>query len=801
MALNRFFTKLKTQDRDSKENFLALEITQDTVKSAIWIVEDKETQVLKVGTIEEWQEENQESFLKAADASISSVLEGVTPEPKGILFGLPEDWVEKEVILTKRKQLLRQVCQKLDLKPLGFVVTLEALVQHFKLKQGTPLNAILIRISDTELIISLVRMGKVMGSEIVGRTDDLAADVKEGIARFNVDDFPPRMILYNGITDFEEAKQQLLSFDWQKELSFLHFPKIESLTSDISIRAIAIAGGSEVARSLGFEITETSSEDAEEKEAGTQSITKSDLPEPETPPKTPVLETETKPEADIPKEEEPAPLTGNINALGFVKNKDILSDGLKKTTPEEPKALEATESEKMTESKESLLPSHKTLDFDQKREDRLKKTEKSAASTGKPFKLLPRIKGKIHNFKAWFKSLLVGLRFRVPVPRLAGLIGLIIGVFVVLIGGGLAFYWYAPRAEVVIFVAPKVLEKDLSLQVSTDTKTIDIEKGVIPGKIRETDIEGDLSAETTGKKLVGEKASGTAEILNKTDSAKAFKAGAVLVGPDSLRFELADEVTVASKSSELTDDGEKVTYGKAQVKVVAADIGPEYNLGSDTELSFKDYSEGKFTIKAKEGFSGGTSREIRAVSEEDQENLLKKLTDKLKEEAKDKLLAEADDQELFKEGIQAKTVKASFDKEVDEESEAINLHLKVKLSALSFSQADFNTLLLHSLSASLPDEFQIKTEDIETEVQEVTGDDIDSASIRLVAKAKLLPEYDLEVLGENLVGKYPQLVQGYLSTLPNFVKADVSISPKLPGKLGTLPRVKDRIKITVEALE
>ena len=202
MAFDTILSKLKTSEKPPSETFFALEVTSETIKSAVWLVEDKQTQVLKVGKVEEWGEQDKESFLKAVDASISSAGEGIVPEPKGILFGLPEDWVIKDDILPQRKELLRQISQKLDLKPLGFVVTVEALVQHFKAQQGTPLNAVLIRLGETDLLVSLVVVGKVKGSELVGRTDDLVADVREGLARFSVDNLPVRLILYNGLTDF-----------------------------------------------------------------------------------------------------------------------------------------------------------------------------------------------------------------------------------------------------------------------------------------------------------------------------------------------------------------------------------------------------------------------------------------------------------------------------------------------------------------------------------------------------------------------------------------------------------------------
>ncbi|OGD61888.1 hypothetical protein A2160_00815 [Candidatus Beckwithbacteria bacterium RBG_13_42_9] len=813
MALNNFFAKLASGENQPKETFFALEISQDHVKSAVWVVEEGKTQVLKVGTIEEWQENEEESFLKSADETISSASEGIIPEPKGILFGLPEDWVENESIAAERKHLLRHICDKLDLKPLGFVVTLEALIQYFKAQQGTPLNAILIRFTETDLLVSLVKMGKTMGTETVGKTEDLVADVKEGLARFNEDSLPPRMILYDGLTDFEEPKQQLLSFDWQKELPFLHFPKIESLSRETSVRAVAIAGGGEVARSLGLEVLETSVNETEEL---SKKIEKKEPGKPEEEP----LATQLPPPTEIATVEKKEPSLPSAEAFGFVENQDILQ------VNKEELEKEAVETEDRKQIRQLADGGQKTEG--EKREWRIKGEVEDMAAPATAEKLdkkeelepviipeskeshqalrnhwlfLQSLTGKLAILPSFVGHFLGSRRFRLPLPNFLGKIGFIILIFIFLMLGGFAFYWYAPRAEVVIYTTPQVLEKELTIHADTKVKDFDINQAVMPATTQTIDNDGKLTESATGKKLVGDKAKGSLTISNKTDSTKTFTKGTILVGPNNLSFELTDDVKIASRSSTITSDGEKITYGKGQVNVVASDIGPEYNLSGGTEFSFKDYGTSKYSAKTDSGLSGGSSREIRAVSENDQKNLLQKLTDQLKADAQNKLQTQAgQDKIVLESGMSVETVKKSFDKKVGDESDQETLSLSLRLTALTLSRNDLNTFLLKALSGSLTNDFQLKTEDIKTDIQDVTVDQ-EKATIKLVARAKLLPVYDLEAVRDNLVGKYPPLVQSYLATLPNFAKADIKIVPKLPGKLGTLPRLKDKITIKVETQE
>ncbi|MBU1085198.1 hypothetical protein KKB06_02515, partial [Patescibacteria group bacterium] len=254
MELKNLLTKLKNKE-EPLEQFFALEISDDIVKSAVWTVDDGHTKVVKIGSLNSWDGKSDEKLLNAVDQSITDASKNLEKEPSGVIFGLPETWIEAEGIVAGKKSILKKVCQELELKPLGFVVTDTAVIKYLKIEEGTPPSAIFLRLSDSELNLSLVKLGKIIGVELVGRSGDLGPDVEEGLSRFDkIDTLPSRMILYNGKKDFEEDKQQLMSYDWEEKLPFIHFPKVESLPQDASIKAIALAGGSEVAKSLGFNI-------------------------------------------------------------------------------------------------------------------------------------------------------------------------------------------------------------------------------------------------------------------------------------------------------------------------------------------------------------------------------------------------------------------------------------------------------------------------------------------------------------------------------------------------------------------
>lgn len=740
MKLKTILSKFNTSQEINQEPFLALEISTETVKSAVWTVEQEKTVLLKTGSIEEWEEENEESLVTAADASITNTCEGITPEPTKVIFGLPENWTKGEEITEKKKELLKTLCTKLELKPLGFVVTLEALISFLKEKEGTPISAIFIGLSETQSIISLVRLGKIKGTQVVGRSDDLAADVREGLVRFGkLGDLPSRMILFDGVADFEEAKQQLISFDWQEHLPFLHFPKVDSLDVLTPVKAVVIAGGAEVAKSLGFEIK------GEKKE-----------------PRDFVTNEENRKEIEEEKE-------GLAAAdLGFFQDQDI--EQVKETRLEKVAEL-PQEGEKKTPFKPVLKQQEK---------------EKAKFSLGKIFH-------KIAGFFTIFRK----IPFRFPpflTRRGPVLIILPIILFSLFLAAGLAFYWYIPRATVNLYLKAKVLEKEFDLIIDSHTSSVDKDKGIIPGDLKEVEVSGQKTKETTGEKIVGDKAKGEVIIYNKTEVAKIFPQNTVLIGPDKLAFVLEEETMVASSSA--SEEG--ITYGKAKAAVIASSIGTESNLAADTQFSIKDYPSSSYSAKTEQGFSGGTSRQVRAVSKEDKSLLLKELTDELRTQAQKEIVKQvSSNEEFLDQEAKMDILTQKFSADEDEEVDKLTLDLKIKFVFLSYKKENLKQFLEKKVADNIPSDYLPDYEGSQIEVKKIDFGEKET-KLKALIKLNLLPQLNLEEIKANLKGRYPEVIQDYLESLPNFSRADIKITPPLPVKLRTLPRLSKNITIEIK---
>jgi hypothetical protein len=787
-------SKLSPTDKP-QDVFLALEITSEFVVAALWTVADGKTQLVHVGVAKEWEEEKE--LLLAVDESISSFPAIYTKKIQGVVFGLEEGWVEKNSIVQDKKPLLKQICEKLELKPLGFVVITESLVQYLKITEGLPLSAILINLEQSQAIVTLIKLGKIIKVETVGRSDDISLDLKEALVRFGeVDSFPSRILLFDGLNDFEEARQQIISYDWQKDLPFLHFPKVDILENDIPIKAIAIAGGSEIAKSLGFNIKEEGSPPSvNEPPVTTQKSVPllTEIPanidqpvntEPVVSSTDSEEETSGQPEVQVNNHELKEPqeeALPKVDHIGFFHEHDVLN--------EEPMVLPT---EKPTSETEKPLLAE-TVQSD----------AKPSVETPRAIENLTAVSSSDLAPKAKRTPLLKKLKaFKLPTFRLKLSKSWLLGLVPLLFFGsifclGFIAYWFLPRAEITLYFNRQITESEVTVSGDTTISQVDVDNEIIPIRRIPKEVSGTKTITTTGKSLIGDKAKGKVVIYNKTNLPKKFPKETVLYGPNGLTFYLDQEVEIASKSAQQSNEGEQIVYGKTEVAITAAKIGAEYNLKKDIEFTVKDYSKGTFSAMVLNDLGGGTSREVAAISEEDMTNLFNQLKEELLKQTSEDSSQQKEGEKVFVPDQEAEVLEKEYDKKAGDEGENLTLTLKLGATSYVYSDADLQLLVASKVLNSIPEGFNVEKTEIDQ--FEVQPDGKDKLSIKASAKAILIPKIDTEQIKEQIKGKYPNRAEEYFNTLANFNRADIKIFPSFfPAKLRTFPRRPERISISIK---
>ncbi|MDO8452564.1 MAG: baseplate J/gp47 family protein [bacterium] len=758
---------------DNPECLWSLIIDKSWVEAGIWYVDGvkNEVVVLAKGTAATWQEGDLESLVAASDSSMSSAASEIpedVKEPEKVVFGLHASWIEDGDIKGEKLDILKKISGELELKPAGFVVINEAIAHYLKAQEGAPINAILTGLAEDSIDLTLVQEGKIVGSSEVGKSMDLGQDVAEGLAKMPpLPQYPARILLYNHrVADLEEARQSLIDANWEKlGITFLHAPRVDILPEDATLAAISLAGGAEIAQAVSVRFE---SRDGEPAGVVIPAIA---LPVAE-------VESEEPSQEIIPERDEnlSPPIEETIEQAAIEPEKE-----LQEVAPED---LGFSSAPAFTPPpvEPEPVPVHPTSQNPSK-----------FAFLGALF--------------APFKKL------RLPALNLGfakkgGVFG-VTGILLILafLGVGLA-YWFLPKAEVTIFVAPKRIEKTLEFTVSPDISTADIEKKLIPGKIQEAKVSGEKTTQTSGTKAVGDKAKGTVTIYRAAKTSVTLPAGTALTGPSGLKFVLDEQVKIASGSG-LANPSEQ------DAKVTADKLGAEYNLASNTTFIVGTYAEGDLQAENKNSFSGGSSREVSAVGDKDITGLEASLTTELLQKGIEELKSKLSPTDTLVESsvLLQKDVK-TFSAKSGDEASTLKLKIEGKVTALVAPIEGVNQLVRASLEKEVPDGYTLKDDQIEVKYKTptptptpasskktTTKETVKPASKTYVAEvgANLLPKLNPTDIAKKISGKYPERAKEFLATLPGYTRAEIHFNIKFPGRLNVLPRVPSNITLDVRA--
>jgi hypothetical protein len=765
MDLPNLFNKIKSS-QDAVRRLLAIEISTHTIKSAVWEVSGFSTRIITTGSVQAWESESEDDLLIAVDTSLSEALAGLDEEPNEVIFGLPETWVGQDSIAETKKPILKTICKKLALKPVGFVVTTEAIVHYLRDREGGPPSAILVQVSSDQVIVSLVKLGVLQGAQVVGRSASISSDVEEGLARFPaIESFPSRLILFNGKDDLEAIKQELIAFDWQSKLPFLHIPEIETLPKDGTIKAIAIAGGAEVAKTLTHQTYEGLSSTNEPLPPLAVS---SDVEEPL--PATPLTE-------------DPS---GDIAAFGFSPvDLDATGDFSDLPAPS-PQPLESlAKQQNITSFEANITEADTDANVVPVSSDIVQ-----TAATKRHF-ALPKIS---FPKKIKFPSLRLPRlnKARVPTVIITGFLFL-----VVLTLGGLYAYWTYPSAELTVYFTPEKFDREITFTIDPAVADLDLDQGVIPGEMKIVEQSGSKQSPATGTKTVGERAKGKIVIYNRTLSSKTLPSGTSISG-DNLKYTLDQDVTIASASTkENADFSITRTPSSSEVLVTAVDIGNQYNLAQDTQFAIANFATEDFVGKAISPFAGGSSREIRVISQADKEAAYKSLIAELKSNLQSDLSQSADNQGLVSAGEPEITAQ-TYSHEPGEEASAITLNLSIKQQIFLYNTTHINQLAQHNAQNKIPSGYILLPDKTNTAVKKTTINEDGTVTASAAVTIFLIKEVDTAMIAQRIKGQYPLQTEDFFRSLPGFSRSKVVISPTMPAKLNTYPRRAQNINVIIE---
>lgn len=391
-------------------------------------------------------------------------------------------------------------------------------------------------------------------------------------------------------------------------------------------------------------------------------------------------------------------------------------------------------------------------------------------------------KFKIPNFESFRTRLLLGG---------LGLVLLIIG-------------WYAavyvmPKANVLVRTDSSQITSNITMTASTEATAVDEERSIVPAvnkELRKTDV---TTAGATGQKDKGTKASGEITLSLKDCSVEEVTVPAGTgVSSNNLTFITQNSATLSSvqigsdcRNSDFPDFSTEV------VEVTAQNPGDQYNLNAGQDFTVAGFSSVSGSNEA--AMSGGTSRMVKVVTEQDIDNARKRLSDKNKEAAKNELIEQLQKEnylvleDTFHESSPAVTSSPSAGDEADE----VSVTFVAVYRMFGVKEADLIQIVEKSTEHEIDHEQQtILDHGVADAEFEVRSRDGNRAQVSFTTLVKAGPELDEAAIKQEVAGKKKGEAQALIERRPGIYSVEVKYSPFW---VATAPKDLNKITVNFEA--
>ncbi|OGK22718.1 hypothetical protein A3C98_02795 [Candidatus Roizmanbacteria bacterium RIFCSPHIGHO2_02_FULL_37_15] len=348
--------------------------------------------------------------------------------------------------------------------------------------------------------------------------------------------------------------------------------------------------------------------------------------------------------------------------------------------------------------------------------------------------------------------------------------------------------YFLHKARLTIFLSSKTIKKDINLtsdelKIESFSKSVDL-----------TD-----SKSTSGKKEVGEKARGSVTIHNFDDNEKLFTKGTTLETA-GLKFNLDQDVKVASASVVTISGGIVKQPGKTKTNLTALEIGPQNNVGSGKQFKIDDLLTSLYFGINENAFSGGTKKEVKTVSAKDMEELRKSIQEQGKRQKLDQQDTKKNlDKKVLTDLIEFVLTEEKFGQELGEESDKLTLKSKVKATIYLYEEKELKDLITKKLTKELEKGYVLERQKLLFTINNAIKKN-DRITLVIDMESKAVKDVPIGDIVRIIRGKSRKNLESSLKA--NFAAEgfELEINPKLPLLQNWLPFLEKNIDVKISSM-
>ncbi len=377
---------------------------------------------------------------------------------------------------------------------------------------------------------------------------------------------------------------------------------------------------------------------------------------------------------------------------------------------------------------------------------------------------------------------------------LTGLVALSLVIILVLV------FVVLPRASVVVYPKTEPITRDMEITISSQTQQPNPDALQLPGTPVSDTVEVSGKYDSQGKKQVGNRALGTVQIYNFTRAPLNLKASTTTFTVGSKTYVLTEDVSgirPTAYKNPYTKEVDEATLSEP-VEVIAQQGGEDSNVPAGTRMEISNQvfgSKPQFLFaKTATAVTGGTTRYLSVVSEQDIASSQAALGQKLLNELNDKLAGQ--NLSFAQKSYMLEPLSFTTDKAAGAESPSFTATLKAKVTGLAFNQDELKKLISDRIGSTLsadkvlesspdPINYKLKSIDLNQNL----------AVITVHYESKAVYDLDLGDIKSQLVGKSRQQANEILKSNQQIEQIDITIAPSWQN---SFPWFAREIEVRVE---
>lgn len=263
------------------------------------------------------------------------------------------------------------------------------------------------------------------------------------------------------------------------------------------------------------------------------------------------------------------------------------------------------------------------------------------------------------------------------------------------------YFFVLPKAEIKIVPKTESYTSKEELVVDSSIDNINQDKNIIPGKLETKEVwVTKKKFDVRGEKEIGDRASGEIIVYNK------FSSESVTL-PKETKFQAEGKTFLSLSDFEVPGakvKGGKTVPGQVIVKVIAEHGGDQYNIKPSVFILSSLSSTQRKDIwgESKKEFSGGASKKIKAISEEDLKRAKEELAKEGRAQVKERLKSSlAQDKMFIENAISSDVLETKTEAKVGQEAVSFEMEGKIRVKTIIFTKEDLKDVVFREFNKKL----------------------------------------------------------------------------------------------------